>query len=72
MVDSSIFSGQIGQTAGAVWRLLDQSGPLPITQIIKQLDPPRDVVLQSIGWLAREEKLTVPEEGRRKIASLRC
>ena len=39
-------------------------------QIIKEIDAPRDQIMQSIGWLAREGKLTIREEGRRKIATL--
>jgi hypothetical protein len=62
--------GQIGETAGLVWQLLDESGPLPLTKVVKKVDAPRDLVMQAIGWLAREEKLLIEEEKRSKIVSL--
>lgn len=70
MANTSCAAEMIGQTAGDVWQLLDGTGPMPISELLKKIDAPRDLVMQSIGWLAREEKLTIHEEGRRKIASL--
>ena len=61
---------QIGETAGEVWHLLDAEGPLALTKIVKEIDAPRDLVMQAVGWLAREEKLTIEEEKRSKIVSL--
>jgi hypothetical protein len=63
---------QIGDTAGVVWHHLHENGPLSITQLTKDIDAPRDVIMQAIGWLAREDKLAIEEEGRsKKIVSLR-
>ena len=62
---------QIGEVAGHVWHLLDQQGPLSLTRIVKDTDAPRDVVMQAIGWLAREEKISIEEESRSKVVSLR-
>ena len=70
MTTAEMFATEVGHTAGHVWQLLDNNGPLPITEIVKMIDAPRDQVMQSIGWLAREGKLTVRTAGRRKIASL--
>ncbi|REJ66930.1 MAG: hypothetical protein DWQ31_12920 [Planctomycetota bacterium] len=61
---------QIGETAGEVWQLLDASGPLSMTQLIKQIDAPRDTVMQALGWLAREDKVHIEEEGRKKTVEL--
>ncbi len=69
VVDDSAVQ-QIGETAGEVWQLLNTSGPLSMTQLIKQVDAPRDVVMQAVGWLAREDKLRIEEEGRRKTVDL--
>ena len=69
-VSSSTVIEQIGDTAGVVWHLLDSRGPLAITELVKQVDAPRDAVMQAIGWLAREEKLTIDEERRKKVVSL--
>jgi hypothetical protein len=57
---------QIGDTAGLVWQYLHTSGPRTLTQLAKDIDAPRDVIMQAIGWLAREDKLTIEEEGRNK------
>ncbi len=60
----------IGETAGAVWKTLAAKGPLSLTKLIKETEAPRDMVLQAIGWLAREDKL-VFEDGRTKTIGLK-
>jgi len=62
---------QIGETAGVVWHLLNDNGPLPVTKLVKEVEAPRDMVMQALGWLAREGKITVDEEGRSRVISLR-
>jgi len=61
---------QIGEEAGSIWHLLYEAGPLPMTKLIKDSGAPRDLVMQAIGWLAREGKLIIEEEGRKKVVSL--
>jgi hypothetical protein len=70
MTTIELFATEVGQTAGDIWQLLDEERSLTITQLVKKIGAPRAQIMQSIGWLAREGKLTVREEGRRKIASL--
>jgi hypothetical protein len=62
---------QIGETAGVVWRHLQAYGPQKITQLVKSIDAPRDTLMQAIGWLAREDKVSIEEDGRARIVSLR-
>jgi hypothetical protein len=62
---------QIGETAGQIWHLLDTKGSLPITKIIKEVEAPRDTVMQALGWLAREDKINIDEDARSKVVSLR-
>ena len=63
---------QIGDTAGVVWHYLHDNGSSSITELTKEIDAPRDVVMQAIGWLAREDKIAIEEEARgRKTISLR-
>ena len=69
-VESVPLVDQIGETAGAVWQVLDQNGPMKITKLIKQVGAPRDVVMQAIGWLAREEKIWIEEDSRSRVVSL--
>jgi len=61
---------RIGETAGQLWHLLDTEGPTKISQLVKQVDAPRDVVMQAVGWLAREEKIRIDEQSRSRIVSL--
>ncbi|MBX3414223.1 MAG: winged helix-turn-helix domain-containing protein [Pirellulales bacterium] len=62
---------QIGETAGVVWRILAEQGPLSLAKLVKEADLHRDLVMQAIGWLAREDKVTIEEEARTKIVYLR-
>jgi len=63
---------QIGDTAGLLWHQLHENGPRTLTQLAKDIDAPRDVIMQAIGWLAREDKVAIEEEGRtKKVVSLR-
>ncbi len=62
---------QIGDTAGLVWHYLRENGPRTLTQLAKDIDAPRDVIMQAIGWLAREDKVSIEEEARKKIVVLR-
>lgn len=62
---------QIGEMAGVVWHVLDEHGPQSLAKLVKYIDAPRDSVMQALGWLAREEKLTIEETSRGKIVSLR-
>jgi hypothetical protein len=61
----------IGATAGAVWKLLDEKGTMDLTKLIKAVGEPRDSVMQALGWLAREDKLIFEENGRKCTVSLR-
>ncbi len=63
--------GRIGETAGKVWHLLDEQGALPPARIVAQIDEPRDLVMQALGWLAREDKLHIDEGPRGKRISLK-
>jgi DNA-binding GntR family transcriptional regulator len=67
----SCCTAQIGETAGVVWHTLDENGPLSLAKLAKQVDAPRDVVMQAIGWLAREGKIDIEETGRTRVVSLR-
>jgi hypothetical protein len=62
---------QIGNTAGTVWKLLTENGPLSMAKLVKAVGEPRDNVMQALGWLAREDKLNIVEEGRIRIVSLK-
>lgn len=50
---------EIGIVAGDIWHFLDQHGEVPLVTLIKGIDKPRDNVLMSLGWLAREGHVIV-------------
>ena len=60
----------IGDCAGEIWSYLDAHGPTNITRLLSDLGLSRDLVFQGIGWLAREEKLTIDDTGRKKVVML--
>ncbi|MCX5705541.1 MAG: winged helix-turn-helix domain-containing protein [Candidatus Omnitrophica bacterium] len=45
---------EIGIVAGEIWHYLDQHGEVALVVLVKGIDKPRDNVLMSLGWLARE------------------
>ena len=45
---------EIGIVAGDIWQYLDHHGEVSLTELIRGIDKPRDNVLMSLGWLARE------------------
>ena len=54
----------IGQTAGKVWKFLEEKGEANLTQMKKGVKAEPDLILQAIGWLAREDKLQIEKKGR--------
>lgn len=45
---------EIGIVAGEIWHFLDQHGEVTLSNLVQGIDKPRDNVLMSLGWLARE------------------
>ena len=63
--------GHIGETAGVIWHLLDEKGPLSVAQLVKHAGEPRDVVMLALGWLAREDKIAIDNESRGRTVALK-
>ena len=61
---------RIGETAGQVWHFLNSKSKVSLTQLAKEIDAPRDQVMQAVGWLAREGKIAIDENGRSRSISL--
>lgn len=59
----------IGEAAGAVWRVLHSNGPMSQKQVYRSTGLASDVANQGIGWLAREGKvvLTQSRKGHRTV-----
>jgi len=54
----------IGETAGEIWRLLSNEGPMSISAVASRMKQPQTAVYMGIGWLAREDKLIFTETKR--------
>jgi hypothetical protein len=60
---------EIGIVAGDIWHFLDQHGEVMLSDLIKGIDKPRDNILMSLGWLAREGHVILQRlEGDYKIS----
>ncbi|MGB9242073.1 MAG: winged helix-turn-helix domain-containing protein [Candidatus Acidiferrales bacterium] len=51
--------GTIGETAGAVWHMLSDGGPTALASLIDAAGVPESLFFMAIGWLARENKITI-------------
>jgi hypothetical protein len=54
---------EIGIVAGDIWHFLDQHGEVTLSTLIKGIDKPRDNILMSLGWLAREGHVILQQIG---------
>lgn len=61
----------IGAVAGAVWKYLSDHGPVTLSKLAREIDAPRDLVMQGVGWLAREDKIEFHQGQRSKQISLK-
>jgi len=62
---------QIGETAGVIWHYLSDHGATSLTKLVRGIDAPRDTVMLAVGWLAREDKILIAENGRSRVISLK-
>lgn len=62
---------EIGIVAGEIWHYLDQHGKVTLTALVQGIDRPRDNVLMSLGWLAREGHAIVQQADKEFEVSLR-
>lgn len=58
------------ETAGKTWRFLGQNGETNVNQLPRLLRENESVVLQALGWLAREDKINYIMRSRRTFVSL--
>ena len=45
---------EIGIAAGDIWHHLDEKGSTTLDELVKAVKKPRELLLMSLGWLARE------------------
>jgi Winged helix-turn-helix domain (DUF2582) len=56
--------GKVGETAGRIWHLLNETGPLTLAQLKKKVDGEGEYVGFALGWLSREDKVLINHEKR--------
>ena len=62
---------EIGIIAGDIWHFLDQHGEVTLSKLVSDIERPRDALLMSLGWLAREGHVILNQEGNDYKISLR-
>lgn len=65
---------EIGITAGDIWHYLDKHSSATLDELVKGIGQKRELILMSLGWLAREGHITVEPEMtgyRSKLTSAR-
>ena len=62
---------EIGKIAGDIWHFLDQRQEVTLDELSKGIDKPRDDILMSLGWLAREGHILLQQAGNNYKISLR-
>ena len=63
--------GQVGETAGQVWKLLASEGPQSAAQLKKKLSSKGEVLSMALGWLAREDKIELLNEKKTLVVQLK-
>lgn len=53
---------EIGITAGDIWHYLDKHETATLNDLVRGIGKPRELVLMSLGWLAREGHVTLGDE----------
>ena len=61
---------EIGIAAGDIWHFLDQKGNATLEQLTKGIGKPKELLLMSLGWLAREGHITLGGSETGYLASL--
>ena len=64
-------NGQVGETAGKIWHVLNDGGPQTLAQIKKKLNGSGDLVVLGLGWLAREDKIDLSQDKKNLKVALR-
>lgn len=59
---------EIGIAAGEIWHYLDEHGQVTLSQLCRGIDKPREVILMSLGWLAREGHVILEGDNDYKIS----
>ncbi len=61
----------IGEAAGQIWMYLDKNGPASVTKITNETGINKNDIQRAIGWLLKEDKLSIDMVGRAETLSLK-
>jgi hypothetical protein len=64
-------SNTIGETAGIVWNYLDENGPSSVNKVTVETGANKNDIQRAIGWLCKEDKLSIEMIGRAETLSLK-
>jgi hypothetical protein len=59
---------EIGIVAGEIWHYLDAKGKASLSDIASAINRPNDLVLMSLGWLAREGHVLLEGDGDYQVS----
>ncbi len=64
---------EIGIAAGDIWHYLDEKGSATLDQLVQGIKQPKELILMSLGWLAREGHISLsgPDTGYRSALTKR-
>lgn len=64
-------SNTIGETAGKIWKYLDKNGATSVSKITTETGINKNDIQRAIGWLSKEDKLSIEIKGRAETLSLK-
>ncbi|MGZ8157670.1 MAG: winged helix-turn-helix domain-containing protein [Methylobacter sp.] len=64
-------SNTIGDAAGIIWNYLDKNGPSSVNKVTTETGINKNDVQRAIGWLSKEDKLSIEMVGRAETLSLK-
>jgi hypothetical protein len=59
-----------GVNAGIIWESLNLDGPMTVDDLVKATDLPSEEIYGALGWLGRENKISVERQGTERVYSL--
>jgi hypothetical protein len=63
--------GEIGDAAGMIWQYLNEHGQTTLGKLRQGTKLSDQLLLMGVGWLAREGKVSIVQQGRTVKVSLR-
>lgn len=64
-------SNTIGDAAGIIWKYLETNGPSSVNKVTTETGINKNDVQRAIGWLSKEDKLSIEMIGRAETLSLK-